>query len=49
MRHLPVIVAALVLTACSAAPVQRGASQATGPTQTASPELQNESIDSGLS
>ncbi len=46
MRYLTVLVATLVLAACSTGPVTRGESQAVSPTQLSAPEPQKASIDS---
>jgi len=46
MRYLAVLLATLVLAACSTAPVTRSESQAVSPTQVLAPELQKASIDS---
>jgi len=46
MRHLVVLLATLVLVACSTAPVARNESQAVSPTQVPAPELQKALIDS---
>lgn len=46
MRNPAILFTALVLAACSTAPVTRSQSQAVSPTQVLAPELQNTSIDS---
>ena len=46
MRYLAVLFAALVLAACTSAPVKRGKSQAGSPTPVPAPEVQQESLDS---
>ena len=46
MRYLTVLFAALVLAACSTAPITNSGSQAVSPTQVLAPELQKASIDS---
>ncbi len=46
MRYVAVLVATLILAACSSAPVTRDESQAVSPTQVPAAELQKASIDS---
>ena len=46
MRHLAILSAALVLAACSSAPVKRSESLAGSATQVPGPELPQESLDS---
>ncbi len=46
MRYLAVLIAALVLSACSSAPPSRSESPAVSPSEARAPELQNASIDS---
>ena len=45
MRHVVALFAALILTACSTAPVTRTASQAVGPAQGVTPALPEASLD----
>lgn len=46
MRRLAILSAALVLAACTSAPVRRGESQAGDPAQVSASELQQASLDS---